>query len=97
MKRTRAEWAALFKDSDACVTPVLSMGEAAVDDHLTARRTHVEVDGELQPAPAPRFSRSQPGPPAAAPEPGEHTTEVLIEVGLAPARIHELRSTGAVF
>lgn len=97
MKRPRAEWATLFADSDACVTPVLSMGEAVVDDHLTARRTHVEVEGEVQPAPAPRFSRSQPSPPAASPEPGEHTTEVLLEVGLAQARIDELRAAGVVF
>jgi alpha-methylacyl-CoA racemase len=65
--RTRAEWTKAFAGSDACVTPVLSYGEALADDHLTARGTLVEVDGIPQPAPAPRFSRTPAVPPAAPP------------------------------
>ena len=52
--RTRDQWTAVFAGTDACVTPVLTLGEAPLDDHLTARRT---FDAEGRPSPAPRFSR----------------------------------------
>jgi alpha-methylacyl-CoA racemase len=54
--RTRAEWLALLEHSDACFTPVLSLGEAPQHPHMAARATFVEHDGLMQPAPAPRFS-----------------------------------------
>ncbi len=56
--RTRDEWMALFDGTDACVAPVLSIEDAKAHPHLRARRAFVEVDGETQPAPAPRFSRT---------------------------------------
>jgi alpha-methylacyl-CoA racemase len=52
---TRDEWAEHFYDTDACVTPVLSFGEAALDPHLRARGTLIESGGVIQAAPAPRF------------------------------------------
>jgi alpha-methylacyl-CoA racemase len=58
LTRTRDEWCALFEDSDACVAPVLDWDEAPLHPHNRARGTFVEVDGVLQPAPAPRFSRT---------------------------------------
>ncbi|MFJ6137608.1 CaiB/BaiF CoA transferase family protein [Kitasatospora sp. NPDC092286] len=74
--RTRAEWEAVFAGSDACVEPVLTLRQAAVNEHLAARGTYVEEEGVTQPAPAPRFSVT-PGalrrPPA---RPGVHTAEV---------------------
>jgi crotonobetainyl-CoA:carnitine CoA-transferase CaiB-like acyl-CoA transferase len=72
-QRTRAEWTAAFADTDACVAPVLSPGEAHRHPHNAARGTFVEVGGVRQPAPAPRFSRTPtavPGP-AGDPEPVE--------------------------
>jgi alpha-methylacyl-CoA racemase len=77
--RTRDEWTEEFADSDACVAPVLGLGEATRHPHLVARGTFVELGGVVQPAPAPRFSGT-PGaldrlPPAA----GQHTDEVLAE------------------
>jgi alpha-methylacyl-CoA racemase len=77
--RTREEWTEVFAGSDACVAPVLGLGEATRHPHLAARGTFVEHGGVVQPAPAPRFSRT-PGeldrlPPAA----GQHTDEVLAE------------------
>jgi alpha-methylacyl-CoA racemase len=77
--RTRADWTEVFAGGDACVAPVLSLPEATAQPHLVARGTFVEHGGVLQPAPAPRFSRT-PGelgrlPPAA----GQHTDEVLAE------------------
>jgi len=95
--RTRGEWCDLLEHSEACVVPVLSFAEAPQHPHLEARRTFVEVDGVIQPAPAPRFSRT-PGaiqrPPAS---PGEHTDEVLAEwLGASADEVLELRRTGAV-
>ncbi len=55
----RDHWAGVFDDTDACVTPVLTWAEAVRDPHLVARGTLVEVDGVVQAAPAPRFSRSE--------------------------------------
>ena len=59
-ERTQAEWAEVFDGSDACCTPILPLTEAAEHPHLKARGTYVEREGLLQPAPAPRFSRTAP-------------------------------------
>ena len=56
--RTRDDWAAHFADRDACVTPVLTFSEAPRHPHNVARGVFVEVDGIVQPAAAPRFSRT---------------------------------------
>jgi alpha-methylacyl-CoA racemase len=69
--RTRDEWAEAFAERDACVAPVLAPGEAATHPHLTARNAFVDVAGLVQPAPAPRFSRSATSDPRPAPgQPG---------------------------
>ncbi|MCW2620923.1 MAG: carnitine dehydratase [Frankiales bacterium] len=77
--RTRDEWAVLFDGSDACVSPILTWAEAPDDPHLSARGTLIELDGVMQPAPAPRFSRTPAGRPGPVPASGEHTLEVLAE------------------
>jgi alpha-methylacyl-CoA racemase len=59
----RDHWAKVFADSDACVTPVLAFGEVHTEPHITERHTFYEVDGGLQPLPAPRFSRTAPDTP----------------------------------
>lgn len=63
--RTRDDWAAVFEGTDACVTPVLTFAEAAVDPHMAARGTLLAVDNVVQPAVAPRFSRTAPRTPDA--------------------------------
>jgi alpha-methylacyl-CoA racemase len=74
--RTRAEWTAVFEDSDACVAPVLSLREAPAHPHLAARGTFTEHGGITQPAPAPRFSAT-PGAVTRGPaRPGADTAEV---------------------
>jgi alpha-methylacyl-CoA racemase len=92
-ERTRAEWTDVFAGTDACVEPVLSLREATEDPHLAARATYLTRNGDPQPAPSPRFSRT-PGalsvPPPAA---GEHTIEALTDWGLADA--DELVRSGA--
>jgi alpha-methylacyl-CoA racemase len=76
--RPAAEWVEMMEKLDACVSPVLSLGEAATHPHLAARGAFVEVDGMRQPAPAPRFSVT---PTKARPKPAE-----LLTLGDAIAR-----------
>ncbi|MHB1710596.1 MAG: CaiB/BaiF CoA transferase family protein [Acidimicrobiales bacterium] len=87
--RTRDEWVAVFADSDACVTPVLSLAEAPLDPHLAARATLPAIDGVVQAAPAPRFSRTVPGTPLPPPEFGAHTDEVLHDWGVDPQAVRD--------
>ncbi|MEE2059247.1 CaiB/BaiF CoA transferase family protein [Rhodococcus artemisiae] len=65
--RTRDEWAAAFEGVDACVTPVLDFEEASSDPHLIEREVFAEIDGVVQPAPAPAFSRTPAARPLAPP------------------------------
>jgi alpha-methylacyl-CoA racemase len=81
-RRTRAEWEAVFEDTDACVAPVLSMTEAPTNDHVRARKVFVTVDGVVQPGPAPRFSRTPSAIQSGPAFPGEHTREVLKDFGV---------------
>lgn len=94
--RTRQEWSEIFEETDACVTPVLTVAQAALHPHLEQRRTYVTVDGLTQPAPAPRFSRSGHAPPRGAPEAGEDTRRVLAGVGLSNEEVESLIRAGAV-
>lgn len=71
--RTRAEWTAIFAGTDACVTPVLTWGEASSNAHLRARSTLIDTHGADQAAPAPRFSRTPAGPVGAPPQ---HATPI---------------------
>jgi alpha-methylacyl-CoA racemase len=94
--KTRDEWCAVMEHTDVCFAPVLRMDEAARHPHNTARSTFVDAFGALQPAPAPRFSRTVPEisrPPA---HEGQHTREVLTDWGVAPDRVESLLAAGAV-
>ncbi len=94
--RTRDEWCELLEGSDACFAPVLTPEEAAVHPHNALRGTFTEVAGVVQPAPAPRFSRTAPeisGPPA---RPGQHTDDALADWGFTASEIAELRGASAV-
>ncbi|HMQ74159.1 MAG TPA: CoA transferase, partial [Rubrivivax sp.] len=93
--RSRDDWAAHFGASDACVAPVLTLAEAPAHPHLRARASFVEVDGVVQPAPAPRFSRTPAAVPRRGPEPGADTDAVLAEAGLGADEIAALRASGA--
>ena len=83
--RTRAQWEAVFDGTDACVAPVRSLAEAANDPQLAARQTLVEVGGRVQPAPAPRFSRTPGALGRPDARPGEHTEQALRDWGIAEA------------
>lgn len=95
-ERTRAEWCAVFEGQDACVAPVLSLSEAPQHPHNVAREAFVEIAGALQPAPAPRFSRSKSARPHAF-ESGSGVTTALLEgASIAPDEIERLRREGVV-
>lgn len=89
----REHWEERFAGSDACVAPVLALDEAPEHPHNTARGAFVEVDGATQPAPAPRFSRTPGEAGDPAPDPGDHTDDIVAELGLDPAA---LRDSGAI-
>jgi alpha-methylacyl-CoA racemase len=95
-QRTRDEWVAVFAGTDACVAPVLSPGEAPAHPHNVARGVFTEVGGVTQPAPAPRFGRSEVPPPRAPVTPGTDTDKVLTDLELGPAEIADLRGRGVV-
>jgi alpha-methylacyl-CoA racemase len=84
----------LFDGTDACVAPVLSWSEGAQHPHLRARQSVVVRDGVVQPAPAPRFSRTVTELPGLPPRLGEHSVEVLRDWGIAEA--DELLACGAI-
>ena len=94
--KTRDQWCALMEGTDACFAPVLSLAEAADHPHMKSRQTFVEVDGVVQPGPAPRFARTKSqvqGPPS---KPGTDTDAILAELGFGNDEIAELRSDGTV-
>jgi alpha-methylacyl-CoA racemase len=93
--RTRDEWAEQFADTDACVAPVLTMGEAPQHPHAVARAAFADVEGVAQPAPAPRFGRTPLAPPAVAVE-GEDAAAVLADWDVDAAEVDQLRATGAL-
>ncbi|MEZ5540106.1 MAG: CaiB/BaiF CoA-transferase family protein [Pseudomonadales bacterium] len=94
--KTRDEWVKVFEGSSACFAPVLDIQEAAQYPHNVERKSFVEVDGLLQHAPAPRFSRSEPETPAAPRVAGEDTDAVLTDLGYSAASIVSLREQGVV-
>ena len=94
--RTRDEWCALLEGTDACVAPVLEMDEAPDHPHNQARDAFLTVDDVVQPAPAPRLSRTPAtvqGPP---PQPAQDTDAVLADWGFTPEEIAGLRDEGAI-
>jgi len=94
--RTRDAWSAQLEGSDACFAPVLTMAEASAHRHARERASFVEIDGVVQPGPAPRFDRTPAAAPRRAPEIGAHTDELLAEAGYDGAAIAALRAQGAV-
>ena len=94
--RTRSQWCELLEGTDVCFAPVLDWEEAPQHPHNKAREAFIEIDGVLQPAPAPRFSRTPPvvqRPPARR---GQHNEEILADWGVDAERIALLKSQGVI-
>lgn len=94
--KPRDEWVERAANLDACVAPVLEFDELEDHPHLSARRTFLREHGMLQPAPAPRFSRSSPQLRLPPPEPGEHTREALMDWGFDDDEVAALAQEGSV-
>ncbi|MBC8741419.1 CoA transferase [Paraburkholderia sp. UCT31] len=95
-RRTREQWTTLLEHTDACFAPVLSWTEAPGHAHLKARGTFIEVDGIVQPAPAPRFSATVPAKPTAPEAPDATTIDAALAAWLEPGRIGELKEAGTL-
>lgn len=94
--KNRDEWCALFEGSDACVTPVLGLEEAPTHPHNQARQTFVEHAGLVQPAPAPRFSRTPAEIQSAPGSPVSPSNDWLTEWGFSETEIAQFVSTGTL-
>ncbi|MBS1842838.1 MAG: CoA transferase [Actinobacteria bacterium] len=95
-RRTRDEWSAHLQEKEICFAPVLDADEVPLHPHVSARGTFVEQFDTVQPAPAPRFTRTPgaiAGPP---PAPGEHTEEALGDWGIGQTELAHLRESGAI-
>ena len=96
VKKTRDEWCELMEGTDVCFAPVLDMSEAPEHPHNKERKTFIDLEGVIQPAPAPRFSRTEPEVVSSPSIVGEHTNEVLSSIGLSKEDISSLKTSGAV-
>lgn len=94
--RDRDHWAELFDGTDACVWPVLTSEEARQHPHLKARETFIERDGVVQPAPAPRFSKTPGEVRHMGGEQTEKTTDILKDWGLSEADYNGLQASGNI-
>ena len=95
-QRSRDDWERVFAGSDACVAPVMSLGEVRHHPHNVARATFIDRDGVVQPAPAPRFSRTAAEIGAPPRQRGADSEAVLSDWGFAAAEIDDLRAAGVI-
>lgn len=94
--KTRDQWCEILEGSDVCFAPVLGLSEAGEHPHHKARGTYVDVEGELQNAPVPRFSRTVPEPPRPGQAMGSDTRAVLGEIGIDEDEFARLQSAGVI-
>jgi len=96
LTKTRAQWCELMEGTDVCFAPVLNLQEAAEHPHSKARNSYLQVDGVLQHAPAPRFSRTKAGEVKGARVPGEDSRAVLQEFGFSDAEVGQLEGNQVI-
>jgi alpha-methylacyl-CoA racemase len=80
--RTQSEWVAELEGTDACVAGIIPLAEAFQHPHNKARDVYVDRDGIVQPAPAPRFSRTAASLTTGPSAPGDSTREALAAWGI---------------
>jgi alpha-methylacyl-CoA racemase len=95
-QKSQAEWCEIMEMSEVCFAPVLTMSEAAEHPHNVERETFIELGGMHQPAPAPRFSRTNPEVSTLPAHAGQHTREVLADWGIQRDKVGRLIDSGAV-
>ncbi len=88
--KSRDEWCDIMEGSDVCFAPVLGLGEVADHPHNKARGTFVEMDGVVQPAPSPRFNRTEATLTHSSRIPGQDSREVLLAAGLSDSEVDQL-------
>ncbi len=88
--RRRDEWVEVFRNRDACVTPVLTMEEAVRHEHAVERDSFVEAGNGVRPNPAPRFDGCDLTASATVPKAGEDTRQILAELGLSAGSVEKL-------
>ena len=94
--KTREQWCEIMEGSDICFAPVLSMTEAPDHPHNQHRKTFIDHNGVIQPAPAPRFSRTVPEIKSPPPTPGQDTESVLSEFGFTHQEIESLKTSTTI-
>ena len=96
LEKTRIEWCDLMEGTDICFAPVLNMTEAPKHPHNVERKTFIDLEGVTQPAPAPRFSRTKAEVISSPALVGEHSEEILKDLGLSAEEISSLKSSGGI-
>ena len=96
LTKTRSQWCELMEGTDVCFAPVLDLGEAPSHPHNMKRKTYVDFEGVTQPAPAPRFSRTESQIQSSAAMAGEHTEQVLTDWGFTENEIEQLQTAQAI-
>jgi len=96
LTKTQAEWCEIMEGTDVCFAPVLSIFEAPEHPHNKARNSFMEIDGVMQQAPAPRFSRTSPEISHGARVPGQDTLSVLQDYGFSTDEISALQADGVI-
>ena len=94
--KTQEEWCGILEGTDVCFAPVLNLKEAPDHPHNKTRQTFVKVQGVTQPAPAPRFSRTQGKIQSPAALTGENTEEVLSDWGFSDSEISNLKMNNMI-
>ena len=94
--KTRDEWCEIMEGTDVCFAPVLSIFEAPEHPHNKARNSFLELGGIKQPAPSPRFSRTEAEVSHPARAPGEDTESVLLDSGFSADEVAGLRDAGVI-
>lgn len=95
-QRTRQAWCDLLEGTDACFAPVMGLMEATQHPHSVARGVYTEIEGVVQPQPAPRFSRTPSRIRHAPPAPGADTGAVLREWGWSDEEVRQLQASGGM-
>ena len=95
-QKTQAQWCEIMEGTDVCFAPVLRFTEAPKHPANVARKTYVEVDGVVQPSPAPRFSRTPSEVAHGPPGGGEDTESTLAAMGFAEQEIATLKANGSI-